>query len=92
MIGDYKQKCAERLLVMAIQVLPENIREVLLFCAGQQTEEIDPFDSTNKYVAVNVPTVQGVLRASQYDWVTKTWLGAVGVVNARTFDSDYEKI
>lgn len=63
--------------ILAEQLTSENADELALWCAGMVVEEIDPEDETNKYVGINVPTFNGIIRVSE---------GAYLVYNRRTGD------
>jgi hypothetical protein len=63
-------------------VTPEFVKVVAAWCKGVQTEEIDPFDSTKRYPALNVPTNDGAKRASLGDYVIKKEDGSFDVVTA----------
>lgn len=87
MIRDYK---INGTLVMAIQVTPETITQAELFSSGQQVLEIDPLDSSITYVGINVPTLDGVKRASEGDYIVKELGGQISVVRKHVFQRCYE--
>lgn len=69
----------------------ENVTAVALWCGGQQVEEIDPFDNT-RYVGINIPTLEGTMRASEGDYVIKGVQGEFYPCKPDIFTSTYEKV
>ena len=67
-VNNYRKKPVE---VQAIQLALGNAGEVAVWCGGVVVEEIDPEDDNVRYVAVNIPTLEGVMRASEDDYVIK---------------------
>lgn len=76
--------------VEAIQITPENVKRAALWCGGVEVEEIDAQDSTKKFVALNIPTLSGVKRAGESDYVIKGLQGEFSVMNADDFEARYE--
>jgi hypothetical protein len=76
--------------VQAIQVLPADVDRAALWCGGVKIEEYDAVDSSRKFVALNIPTINGVERASEGDYVMKTRDGGFRAVPKREFESKYE--
>ena len=64
----YRKKPVE---VEAIQLMSDNAEEVAVWCGGVVIEEIDPVDSDKKWVGINIPTLEGVMRASEDDYIIK---------------------
>jgi len=65
---NYRKKPVE---VQAIQLTLGNAEEVAVWCGGVVIEEIDPVDSDKKWVGINIPTLEGVMRASEDDYIIK---------------------
>lgn len=61
------------------RVTEENAPFLAFWCGGTWITEIDPFDSEKRYRAVNVPTANGVERASRGDTIVKHENGTFGV-------------
>lgn len=78
--------------VEAIQITPENVKRAALWCGGVEVEEIDPQDSTKKFVALNIPTLSGVKRAGESDYVIKGLQGEFSVMNQTDFEGRYELV
>lgn len=76
--------------VEAMSVLPETLVDVAMWCGGLTREEIDPVDSKKKFVGINIPTLMGVLRASQGDFIVKDHNGIFDRMPANEFHSKYE--
>lgn len=65
-------------------VLDENNAEIVAFwCSGGLVEEIDPFDASLRFKAINVPTHDGVKRASQGDTIIQHENGLFDVEKRR---------
>lgn len=77
--------------VSAIQVTPDTVEEVTEWCNGVQVEEQDPFDSSNTFVAVNVPGMDRGYRASEGDYVILHF-GHFMAVKAPKFERDFEVV
>jgi hypothetical protein len=78
--------------VEAIKLTPATVREAALWCGGMEIEEIDPLDSTKRFVALNVPSRNGVLRCSEECYIVKDSSGDFTVMSARRFEDTYERI
>lgn len=57
--------------VQAMLMSPELVTVISVWCHGQVVEEIDPFDDSNRFLAINLRTREGVSRASLGDYVIK---------------------
>lgn len=70
----------------------ENAIAVTLWCGGVQVEEIDVLDPGTKYVGINVPTLHGMARASEGDYIIKGEHGDFWPCKEDQFYSTYEKV
>ena len=78
--------------VQAIQVTPESAQEAATWCAGKLIDEKSPFDETVIQPGINVPTLSGVKRASQGDYILKNLDGGgFQVMNETLFEQNYER-
>lgn len=78
--------------VEAIQLTTNSVREAALWCGGVEVEEIDPTDSTKRFVALNVPTMDGVCRCQDGNYVVKNSTGDFKIMSRRKFEETYEPI
>lgn len=79
--------------VTAIQVTPESLERAVAFSGGREIEEIDPQDSKKRFVGVNFPTLSGVKRATQGDYIVKDHTtGEFTVMTKYEFERRYEAI
>lgn len=82
--------------VEAIQITSESVHRAALWCGGVEVEEIDPIDSTKKFAALNIPTLAGVQRAGEGDYVVKEMSpvakGRFRVMSKYDFESKYEPV
>ena len=88
-IGTYRKKpvCVE-----AIKITPENVKTIVAWCGGQIVEEVDAMDSRNKFVGVNIPTFEGVMRGSEGDYIVKGIAGEFYPCKPGIFDATYELV
>ena len=77
--------------VLAMQLTPASVSDAELWTGGLQRESVDPFDSKKTFVELNIPTLDGVKRASQGDWIFKKD-GSFQVMSDREFRSTYRPI
>lgn len=75
--------------VEAIQLSAESVHRAAVWSGAVETEEIDPFDKTVRFVALNVPTLQGIERCQEGDYVVKDNEGNFGVVKKSEFEAKY---
>lgn len=57
--------------IEAMQLTASNVNEVARWCGGGAIEEVSPRDHTDVYVALDIPTLEGVMRANCGDWVIR---------------------
>lgn len=76
--------------VEAIQVTPDKVDRAAAWCGGVKITETDPLDSKIKFVGLNIPTTQGVVRASEDSWVIKRADGSFTVMGPHEFAAKYE--
>lgn len=78
--------------VEAMQVTPESVKRAALWCGGVEVEEIDPQDKAKKFAALNIPTLSGVKRAGETDYIVKGLQGDFSVMNREDFEARYEMV
>mgnify|MGYP003409105752 FL=1 len=66
----YRKKPVE---VEAIQVTRENVKEVANWCGGRVVSLSSSRDPQDEYVALDIPTLEGVMRAETFH--QSTWRG-----------------
>lgn len=76
--------------VEAIQVSASNAQLAATWCGGVEVEEIDCDDSTKRFKGVNVPTLFGVQRASDKDYIVRSREGNFRVMKQGEFEAMYE--
>ncbi len=77
--------------VLAMQLTPERVLDAEMWTNGLKTTSVDPFDSTLKFVELNIPTLAGVKRASQGDWIVKKD-GVFEVMSDMEFRRMYQEV
>lgn len=75
--------------IQAMQMSPELATVISVWCRGQVVEEIDPFDNSNRFLAINLATREGVSRASLGDYVIKHGDGTFEVQKPGAFERDH---
>ena len=91
MPGKYRKK---PVVIEAWRVTPENVREVAAWCGGRVVEVEKPSDPCDVYVALKIPTLEGVMTAETYhggDWVIRGVQGEFYPCKPDIFDATYEE-
>jgi len=78
--------------IEAAQLSVDTAERISVWSGGRIVEEIDPVNSTKRFVAMNIPTLEGVKRASEGDYVVRSLSGEFDVMRAREFERKYEII
>jgi hypothetical protein len=79
--------------VTAIQLTPEKFQRAQLWTGGVPVTEIDALDSKKRFVALNIPTILGTIRAGEGDYIFKDpGTGIFKVMSAKEFERQYEPI
>lgn len=76
--------------VEAIQLLPETVETAAMWSGGMVVTEYDAINRSQKFVAMNIPTITGVKRASEGDYIVKDAAGAITVCHKNAFEAQYE--
>jgi hypothetical protein len=72
--------------VEAIELTPETVDRVVHWTGGVAVTEIDPEDSSKKFVAVNIPTKNGVERAQTGEVIVKGPRGDFSKITREEFE------
>lgn len=80
--GDY--------VVEAHQLQADCVYILRMWCKGIIIEEIDAEDSKKRYVGINIPTLEGVIRASENDYIIKGVSGEFEVCKPGAFAVLYD--
>lgn len=78
--------------VEAVRLSKTNLRTASVWCGGLPIEETDVLEPSLKYVALNIPTVNGVKRASEGQYILKSSDGTFSVMDALEFERRYELV
>lgn len=87
LVIEYRKK---PVVIQAIQLGKANAEEIAEWCGGQVVEEINPHDETERFVGINIPTLEGVMRASEGDYVIKGVKGEFYPCKPHIFAETYE--
>lgn len=77
--------------VQALQLSPASIDEAVRWTGGRRVEEKNPFDEDQITVGLNIPTMEGVVRASEGDYILQSWEGGFKVMSQQQFEELYER-
>lgn len=73
--------------IQAVELTHDNVTEVAKWCNGLEVREYDAEDRSKEYVGVNVPTLEGKVRASEGAFITKDIQGRFTVRSPGRFKS-----
>lgn len=76
--------------VDAIEVIRENAEEIQSI-GGELVEESNPVIPSEKYMGVNMPTLRGIIRASEGDFIVRGYYG-FEVWKKEEFRSKYQEL
>ena len=80
-------------VIEAVRVTPTNVREVAAWCGGRVISEAKSSDPTDVYVGLDIPTLEGVMRAQTYhggDYVIRGVQGEFYRCEPDIFEATYE--
>ncbi len=70
MMKNYRKKPVE---IQAWQLTRDNVYEVAKWCGGRVVQQAKPGDPTDVYIGLDIPTLEGVMRAETF--ATEEWDG-----------------
>lgn len=88
MLVEYKRKPNP---VHAVSITKDNCEEAAEWCGGEVVTEHHAMDDKITYCGINVPTINGVERASETDFIIKNSRGEVSVERYSNFLHEYEE-
>lgn len=87
-MGDLYTK--KSVTIEAYQLSKLNAEALAIWCGGRMVEEIDAVTPTDTYVGVNIPTLEGVMRASEGDYIIKGIEGEFYPCKLSIFQASYD--
>lgn len=78
--------------VEAAKVTAQTAHGIAEWCDGEIVEEIDPFDSSKRFPALNLETLEGRARASIGWYVVRSERGAFYVIWSTLFERTYKEV
>lgn len=78
--------------IEANQLTKENAEAIAHWCGGYLVEEINPIDDHERFVGINIPTLEGPMRASEGDFVIKGVQGEFYPCKPSIFEATYEPV
>jgi hypothetical protein len=79
-------------LVEAVKLTSENVKQVADWCNGTEVKEIDALDSSKTYVGINFLSWEGLARASEGDYIVKDHLDEFHTRWAVNFEDQFEAV
>jgi hypothetical protein len=77
-------------VIEAMQLTAENGANIAAWCGGRHEVEFKPSDPTDVVQWINIPTLEGVMRASVGDWVIRGVGGEFYPCKPDIFGATYE--
>lgn len=87
-MGDLYTKKA--ITIEANRLTKDNAEALAIWCGGRLVEELDAHTPTDKYVGINIPTLEGVMRASEGDYIIKGVKGEFYPCKPDIFHTSYD--
>lgn len=78
--------------IEANKVTKETVSAVALWCGGVEVVEHDALQHDVTFAAINVPTVTGMVRAQEGDWIIKRPTGGFFPLSESRFTELFEPI
>ena len=89
-VGLFRKK---PVVIEAVRCTPENVDRVALWCGGRVERIASAQDPSDEWVALKIPTLEGVMTANTYhggDWVIRGVKGEFYPCKPDIFDATYE--
>lgn len=80
------------IVIDAYKLTKANVDDLSLWCGGRAIVEIDALNDELEYVGINIPTLEGVMRASEGDYIIKGVKGEFYPCKPDIFNATYEPI
>lgn len=78
-------------VIEASKLTQENTTDVAMWCGGRIVREEKASDPTDVYLGLDIPTLEGVMRANIGDWVVRGVQGEFYPVKPDIFRETYER-
>ena len=86
------KKYRKRPVVIEAMILTrDNVHEVARWCGGRVVEKVKPGDPTDVYIGLDIPTLEGVMRAETSDYVIRGVNGEFYPCKPDIFEKTYER-
>ena len=96
-----KQYRKKPVTIEAVALTRENAHSVATWCGGRVVEKVKPSDPSDVYLALDIPTLEGVMRGETMDssgryphgdWIIKGINGEFYPIEASIFRETYEAV
>lgn len=79
-------------VIQALRFSRDRPEDVALWCGGRVIGQPKPSDPSDVYVALEIPTLEGVMRAEHGDWIIRGVKGEFYPCKPDIFDATYEPV
>lgn len=77
--------------IEAVELTKDNAAAVAKWCGGMVVTEKDALDEEKTFVGINIPTLEGVMRGSEGDYIIKGLKGEFYPCKPDVFTAKYEE-
>ena len=91
-IKKYRKK---PVVIEAMRATPETVETVAAWCGGRVVYDPKPSDPSDVYIALDIPTLEGVMRAETHtggDYVIRGVKGEFYPCKPDIFEATYERV
>ena len=92
MMADLYRTRDTKIEIEALCLASENVLELTAWCGGVSVVEHDALEHSTIFAAINVPTVFGMMRAQEGDWIIKRRGGDFYPVKPGKFNDLFELV
>lgn len=78
--------------IEAVELTKDNVDELSKWCGGRPVEMKDALDEEKTFVGLNIPTLEGTMRASEGDFIIKGLRGEFYPCKPDVFHAKYEEL
>lgn len=79
-------------IVEAVRLTAENVYDVAAWCGGRAVEETSPRDHSDVYTGLDIPTLEGRMRANEGDYIIRGVKGEFYPIKEAIFREAYEPV
>lgn len=92
MVDLFHPRVNDSVTIEANHLTQLNVEAVAVWCGGVSVVEHDAFNHETTFAAINVPTIEGMVRAQEGDWVVRDPQGHFYVEKDSIFKERFEPV